>query len=245
MLAALPAIAATGTWSGTAGATWDTTTTNWLNLSGTPWDLTNGGTNAAVFNTAAATPTVSGTVWVNAITFANTATISGGVINLAGTAPTITTTANGTISSLLAGSSGLTKAGASTLTLTGSNTYTGTTSVTGGGLTLGGAAGSILGSSAVNVSAATLTLDNSSNNLNDRIADTATVTLNAVSALAFTGNGATASTTEALGTLSLGGGQSTITLGGAGAGQLQTLSATSFSRSAGAVALVRGTNLQT
>ena len=124
--------AATGTWTGAAGATWDTTTANWSNLTGTPWDLTNGGTNAAVFNTAGATSTVSGTVYTNAITFANTATISGGSISLAGTTPTITTSSNGIISSILTGASGLTKAGAGTLTLSGSNTYSGTTNITAG-----------------------------------------------------------------------------------------------------------------
>ena len=128
------AIAANGTWSGGAGGTWDASTTNWLNLSGIPWDVTNGGTNAAVFNTAGATPTVSGTVWANGITFSSAATISGGVINLAGTTPTITTTASGTISSVLDGSSGLTKAGAGTLVLSGSNSFSGGVTLTGGSL---------------------------------------------------------------------------------------------------------------
>lgn len=136
LLAAIPAVAATGTWSGGAGATWTTGTTNWSNLTGTPWDLTNGGTNSAVFNSASATPTVSGTVWVNAITFSNTANISGGTITLAGSVPTITTSANATITSILAGSAGLTKAGNSTLTLAAANTYTGTTVINGGGITL-------------------------------------------------------------------------------------------------------------
>jgi fibronectin-binding autotransporter adhesin len=137
-----PAIAANGTWSGGAGATWDASTTNWLNLTGIPWDVTNGGTNTAVFNTAGATPTVSGTVWANGITFANTATISGGVINLAGTTPTITTTASGTISSFLAGTAGFTKAGAGTLVLSlpsgTTNPLSGTTTISSGTISLTG-----------------------------------------------------------------------------------------------------------
>lgn len=142
LLAALPAVAAPGTWSGNAGATWDTSTTNWLNLTGIPWDVTNGGTNTAVFNTAGATPTVSGTVWANGITFANTATISGGVINLAGTTPTITTTDSGTISSFLAGTAGFTKAGAGTLVLSlpsgTTNPLSGTTTISSGTISLTG-----------------------------------------------------------------------------------------------------------
>ncbi|MEI6239217.1 MAG: autotransporter-associated beta strand repeat-containing protein [Planctomycetia bacterium] len=135
-LSAFPAFAATGTWSGGAGATWTTGTTNWSNLTGTPWDATSGPSNVAVFNTAGATPTVSGTVWVNAFTFSSTATVSGGTITLTGSVPTVTTSANATIASVLTGSAGLRKAGNSTLTFSAANTYTGTTAINGGGLTL-------------------------------------------------------------------------------------------------------------
>ncbi|MCX7417867.1 MAG: autotransporter-associated beta strand repeat-containing protein [Planctomycetia bacterium] len=126
--------AATGTWNGAAAATWNATTTNWLDITGTPWDVTSGGLNSAVFNTASATPTVSGTVYVNAITFSQTATVSGGTITLAGIAPTITTSANATITSTLTGTSGLVKAGGSMLTLNASNGYTGATIINGGTL---------------------------------------------------------------------------------------------------------------
>jgi fibronectin-binding autotransporter adhesin len=152
---ATPAFAATGTWSGSAGATWTTGTTNWSNVTGTPWDSTNGPSNSAVFNTAGATPTVSGTVWVNAITFSNTANISGGTIALAGSGPTITASANATIASILTGSAGLTKAGNSTLTLAAANTYTGNTSINGGGITLDFSGAS---SPATNIVATTSTL---------------------------------------------------------------------------------------
>ena len=238
-------LGATATWTGTSGATWDTSATNWSNVTGTPWDSTSGLTDAAVFNTASAAASVSGTVWANSLTLGQTATISNGTITLAGAAPTITANANATIASVLAGSAGLIKTGGYTLTLTGSNSYTGTTAVNAGALTLSGTAGAILSSSSVNVSGATLALDNSGSNLNNRIGDSATVNLNANSTLAFTGNGTTASTTESIGTLALGGGAATVTLGGAGTGQLQTLAATSISRAVGATALIRGTNLQT
>ncbi len=154
-MCAAPALAANGTWSGGAGATWSTGTTNWLNLTGTPWDITNGGTNAAIFNTANATPTVSGTVWANGITFANAATISGGVINLAGTTPTITNTASGTISSVLDGSAGLTKAGAGTLVLSGSNSFGGGVTLTGGQVQINNANALGTGTFTTNVDAAT------------------------------------------------------------------------------------------
>jgi hypothetical protein len=40
-------------------------------VSETPWDTSNGFTNTSLFNATAATPTVSGTVYANAITFAS------------------------------------------------------------------------------------------------------------------------------------------------------------------------------
>ncbi len=72
-------------------------------------------------------------------------TISGAnVLTLAGTTPTITVGTLGvdksvTISSVIAGTSGLTKAGAGSLFLTAANTYTGTTVVDAGTLTISGA----------------------------------------------------------------------------------------------------------
>ena len=148
LAASLPSVvlASTATWTGGAGASWDTSATNWSNVSGTPWDITNGLTNAALFNTAGATPLVSGTVWANSLTFGQTATISNGTITLAGVSPTITTNANATIGSVLAGTAGITKAGTGILTLTGSNTFSGGISFTGSTLVVG-AAGALRGRS--------------------------------------------------------------------------------------------------
>ncbi|MBK8094870.1 MAG: autotransporter-associated beta strand repeat-containing protein [Verrucomicrobiaceae bacterium] len=117
-------LAATGTWTG-PGTTWDTSATNWSGVSGTPWDSTNGATNNAITGSDL---TVSGTVFTNGITFSATKAISGGTITLAGSNPFIDVTTSGqtgTISSVLAGTSGFTKTGAGNLTLTGSNTFTG------------------------------------------------------------------------------------------------------------------------
>jgi hypothetical protein len=57
--------AADGTWTGGAGAIWNTTATNWSGVSGTPWDAANGPSNLAIFNTPGATASVSGTVFRN------------------------------------------------------------------------------------------------------------------------------------------------------------------------------------
>ena len=120
--------AATGTWTGGAGATWDTTAGNWSGVSGTPWDSSNGANNIADFNTAGATPAVSGTVYVNGIVFDNTATISGGTaITLAGASPTITANANGTNNTALNGTPGFTKLGTGIFAIGTSATYNGGT----------------------------------------------------------------------------------------------------------------------
>ncbi len=118
-LSLLPSVqAATGTWSGGVGDTWNTTATNWTGVTDTPWDVTNGPTNTAVFNLASLVAPVSGTVFTNGITFSTGGTInSGGIITLAGTSPTLSaaTAVSGTIKSNLAGTSGFTKAGLGTI----------------------------------------------------------------------------------------------------------------------------------
>ena len=199
----------------------------------------------------------------NAITANNNFTFVGtNALSLAGTvslgstagARTITTTAstltlNGIISDATA--TGLTKAGTGTLALTAANAYTGATTVgtagsgaSGGTLTLSGANGSISASSGITIngSGSKLLLDNSSSNNNNRIAGN--VTLATGGELNLTGNGATSSTTEAIGVLGIGSGNEIVTIAGTGAGQVQTLTATSFSRTGNGTALIRGTNLQ-
>ena len=160
VLAASSGWAATLTWSGSATATWSTTATNWNGASGSPWNSSNGSTNIADFNTSALNAAVSGTVYTNGIIFDTAGTLTGGTINLAGTAPTITSNASGTIYSILAGSAGLTTLGSGTLTLGGSESYSGATTINAGTLLLSGT-GTALNSTSWTVNAgATLTLDN-------------------------------------------------------------------------------------
>ena len=129
--------AATGTWSGAFGGTWDTTTSNWSGVTGTPWDAANGAGNTATFNTASLAAVVSGPVYSNGITFGTTGALSGTTISLVGTTPSIAvaTGQTGTISSVVAGSAGLIKSDAGLLTLSNA-TYTGSTTVSGGRLVL-------------------------------------------------------------------------------------------------------------
>ena len=107
-----------------------------------------GATGVATFTmsiTAGRTVTVDSSPWtINGMTFANSGsygwTVTGGTLNLAGTAPTLTVNSGGAkVASVLTGSAGLTKAGAGTLTLSGANTYSGITA------TLSGAGGLQIG----------------------------------------------------------------------------------------------------
>src|SRR5271170_6038251 len=88
-----PASASVLTWTGSASATWDITTNNWSTwsgVSGGPYDSSNGTGTVADFVNGGDTPVVSGTVYANGVQFDNTATITSGVLNLAGVSPAIT-----------------------------------------------------------------------------------------------------------------------------------------------------------
>jgi len=106
-----PALASPFTWSGTDGATWDTTATNWTGASGNPWDSVNGPSNEAVISATNATPSVSGTVYLNKITNSRSTTISSGTLTFGGTGPAIVSSEQLTINSTIANVSLLTVGG--------------------------------------------------------------------------------------------------------------------------------------
>ena len=155
--------AADGTWTGTSGATWDTSSDNWIGVTGTPWDITNGSGNTAIFNSEA-NATVNGrsNVYVNNITFNANTTLRYTnnppqvIITLAGANATIHAATNTTniINMILAGTNGLIKTGGGTVNLVPGdgfwlNTISGPITINGGNLvsiwptSLGDGAGAI------------------------------------------------------------------------------------------------------
>lgn len=113
----------------TDGATtgWNTVSTVWFDgTNDVAW--TNSTTNVAQFgggSSGTAGSVTVGTVTANGIRFeppfAGNYTLTGGTITLGGTTPTITTDADATITSTIAGTAGFIKAGSGMLTLSGNN----------------------------------------------------------------------------------------------------------------------------
>ena len=132
----------------------------------------------------------------------------------------------------------LTKNDTGTLTLQAFNNFTGATNLTRGSIVLSGAGA--MPNSAITVgNNATLTLDNSSTSVINRISDSAAFTMNG-GTFNFIGN--TSSTAlETAGALTLSSGHNTVTVT-PGAGGPTTMIFASLSRTAGATALFRGTN---
>ena len=107
--------------------TWNNTLTNWDTLAAGGADSAWIPGGDAIISGAAGTITVD-TVDVGSIFFANNGhTLSGGTITMTGAAPTIGVSFNdgATISSVIAGTNGLTTGGNGVLVLTGTNTFTG------------------------------------------------------------------------------------------------------------------------
>ena len=131
--------AATYNWNG-GTADWDTSTANW-NGAGTIWPGS-GTDNDAVFGGSVGTITLTTGVAANDITFNTTGyLIQGNTLTLNGGATPVLSAGTGidaTISSIIAGSLGLTKVGNGRITFSGasSNTYTGDTTVSAGALIL-------------------------------------------------------------------------------------------------------------
>ncbi|MCL1635850.1 autotransporter-associated beta strand repeat-containing protein [Luteimonas sp. SX5] len=134
-----------GTAIGLGGAgTWNTSNAFWsINNDGvsgpfSPWN--NAALDDAFFAGTAGAVTLGGPITVHNITFqTNGYTITGGTLTFSGVDPTISvTTGAATISSLINGTSGLTKAGGGTLTLSNNNSFAGGVTVNGGTLSLSG-----------------------------------------------------------------------------------------------------------
>ncbi len=146
---------ADNTWTnGDGDSLWNDSSANWES----PATWTNG--DDAIFgSTGAGAITVGGGISAGSLTFnASGYNIGGSPLTLTGSGQvTAAASTDNTISSVLAGSAGLTKAGAGWLRLSGANTYSGTTTVTGGALFASNASGPSLPGN--------VTLGNSSGNV--------------------------------------------------------------------------------
>ena len=164
---------ASGTGAHTDGSgTWDTTSNNWWNgTASVPWaNANNDVATFGTFNGSAGTVTLGTGINVGGITFnlatSGTYTIAGNTLTLGGTSAPITTNANATISSAIAGPAVLVKQGLGTLILTGANSSAGT-NVGQGVLSVQNlASGTSLGTGPVTLSGGTLRLAGQATNTN-------------------------------------------------------------------------------
>ena len=193
--------------------------------------------------TLAAAPIIvtGGTFNMNATTdTVGAITLVGGTISngtLTGTAYTIE---SGTVSAVLAGAIAFVKNTNNTVTLTGANTMSSTTTINAGTLALSGSGSAVSTTITVNLGG-TLTLDNSTTAVASRLGDALALTLNGGN-FNFIGNSAGVSS-ETAGALTLPTGHNTVTIT-PGTGGSTTMTFASLSRTAGATALFRGTNMR-
>ncbi len=147
---AVGSYAATGAGMGGTGS-WDTTSTKWYNPSGVEMLYTAG--SNAVFWGGAGTVALSSAQNVNSMAFKTDGyTVTGSIVTLGGPTITVDAGATATISSVVAGASGLTKNGPGTLKLAKGNTYSGGTTINAGTLgIISNALGAIPGSNSINV----------------------------------------------------------------------------------------------
>ncbi|MFC7399274.1 autotransporter-associated beta strand repeat-containing protein, partial [Chelatococcus sp. GCM10030263] len=186
-----PTLGGTGTWN-TTGLNWST---NNDGIGGPFFTWNNAAGDNAIFDGTAGTVTLGAPITAGGLTFSvGGYTIAGSTLTLGGATPTITATGSATISSIVAGSAGLTKAGAGTLTLSGANTFTGAINLNAGGIAaasdaaLGNANNAIFTAAGTSVS---LQIAGADTNRAVNIGDGGTLTLSgsgAGSAL-ITGNG--------------------------------------------------------
>jgi fibronectin-binding autotransporter adhesin len=199
----------TGTWDSTTQSRFKngasgTTYLHWVNSS-------TGNDHTAVFGGAAGTVSVSGGVTASGLQFdVDGYTIQSSTITLAGTTPTIqvTTTAHtATVSSVLAGSNGLTKSGAGTLISAGANNYSGGTTVSAGTLQIGsgGTTGALGGGAVANSGTLRFSrTDSYGGTVSNAISGTGAVALSAGTLTLGGSNTYTGATTVTAGTLKLG-----------------------------------------
>jgi autotransporter-associated beta strand protein len=165
---------------GGGSGTWSSANTNWASSPGVQGSVIQSPAGTLIFGNASGTVTVSNGVNAAAgMTFStdgysvtnSTITLTGA--NAASNTITAAASVGATISSVLAGSNGMSKAGTGTLTLAASNSHSGATAVTLGVLNLNSASGSALGStSSVSVATNATLLVSQSNQVNDSAAVT-------------------------------------------------------------------------
>ncbi len=183
--------------------------------------------NGGIFNSGANADTI-GTVTLVGGTITNSAALTG----------TAYTLESGTVSGILAGAIAVVKNTNNTVTLTGVNTISSTTTINAGTLTLSGSGSATTTTITVNLGG-TLTLDNTSTAVASRLGDALALTMNGGN-FNFIGNTAGASS-ETTGALTLASGRNVVTVT-PGAGGSTTMTFASFSRTAGAGVLLRGTS---
>ncbi len=210
-LAAPAAQASVLYWDNTGSGCWDTSSDWATDTNGDDIGTWVPGDDANFYDNSSGTVSISNSALVGNVAFDGTGYIvTGGSLDVTGT---ITDLQNATINSVLIGSSGLTKAGAASLTLGGVDTYSGTTTVNGGTLYLtGSAGGTILNSTAIAVNYGGTFYVNQTGGSLARATTTTPVTLSG-GTFSFLGNVShTGTDTEQFGALTLGPGQSTVTL---------------------------------
>jgi autotransporter-associated beta strand protein len=180
-----------------------------------------------IFDMAASTDTIGSVTLVGG-------TIQNGTL----TAAASYTLESGTISAVLAGAIPVAKNTNNTVTLTGANTISSGTAINAGTLTLSGSGSAVSTTITVNLGG-TLTLDNSATAVASRLGDALALTLNGGN-FNFIGNASGASS-ETTGALAPSSGHSVVTIT-PGAGGSTTMTFASFSRTAGATILFRGTS---
>ncbi|MBP6931266.1 MAG: autotransporter-associated beta strand repeat-containing protein, partial [Candidatus Pacebacteria bacterium] len=198
----------------------------------------------AATTTLAATPlTVLGGTFnngANTDTIGTVTLVGGTIANSAALTATAYTLESGTISGILAGAVAVTKNTNNTVTLTGVNTISSTTTINAGTLVIGGSGSAVSTTITVNLGG-TLTLDNSTTSVANRLGNALALSMNGGN-FNFIGNGA-GSSSETTGALTMLSGHNTVTVT-PGSGGSTTMTFASFSRTAGATGLFRGTNFE-